>query len=396
MRQVTDLLQGKVTYTFEGPFPERLLNICAARRIPFGGVRWLEPTRLQLTVLRREGERLRRAAAEIPGTLFLERRKGLPFLLGRLRRRHALILAGGGCALLLFAASFFVWDFRLEGNDTVAEEKILRALEEEGIGLGCFGLSINSTQLRNRVLLRLPELSYIAVNVRGCVAYVQVRERIPAPEIYSKRSPANVVAAKDGLITRVEAWDGYAAVLPGTTVRKGQLLISGVADSEQSGVRLLHGMGKVYARTWYDLTALVPLQLQQKQYTGEKKSFLSVLIGRKRIKFYGNSSIAPTDCDKITTEKGMDFLGVALPIRIEWQRCRRYILKASEVPETAARAQGEKELLQQLKDRLSPGGKIISTRFASRRRGDMLLVTLTAECTEQIGESVSLTDEAEK
>ena len=64
------------------------------------------------------------------------------------------------------------------------------------------------------VNLELPELSYIAVNVRGCRAYVQVRERIPAPEIVSKQEPGNTVAAKDALVTAVQPWDGEKMVLP--------------------------------------------------------------------------------------------------------------------------------------------------------------------------------------
>ena len=58
-------------------------------------------------------------------------------------------------------------------------------------------MSVDSFELRNYILLEIPELSYIAVNVNGCRAYVQVRERTPAPELVSRRAPGNTVAAKD-------------------------------------------------------------------------------------------------------------------------------------------------------------------------------------------------------
>ena len=95
----------------------------------------------------------------------------------------------------------------------------------------------------------------IAVNVSGCRAYVQVRERDPKPEMVDERSPTNVVARREGLVLDVQALDGVACVLPGTTVTKGQLLISGVEDTGTYGARLLAGMGTVEARTWYTLTA---------------------------------------------------------------------------------------------------------------------------------------------
>ena len=50
-----------------------------------------------------------------------------------------------------------------------------------------------------------------------------------------------------------------------------------MADSGRSGLRLLHGMGKVYARTWYDRTVRIPLQKQARVYTGENRSRLAML-----------------------------------------------------------------------------------------------------------------------
>ena len=39
---------------------------------------------------------------------------------------------------------------------------------------------------------------------------------------------------------------------------------------------------------------------------------------------------------------------------------------------------------------LTEGGTVTSTRFSTARQGDVLLVTLTAECAEQIGVSVEV------
>ena len=68
------------------------------------------------------------------------------------------------------------------------------------------------------MLLEIPELLWITVNVSGCRAYVEVRERVEAPEPVDEREPTNVVARRDGLILDIQAMDGVRCVLPGTSV----------------------------------------------------------------------------------------------------------------------------------------------------------------------------------
>ena len=65
---------------------------------------------------------------------------------------------------------------------------------------GCFWPGLETDLLRSRLLLELPELSWITVNVRGSRALVQVQERQEKPELAADGAPADLVAARDGLI----------------------------------------------------------------------------------------------------------------------------------------------------------------------------------------------------
>ena len=153
------------------------------------------------SLARRDWKRLRRLTRNLDCELTALGWKGAPFWIGRIRRRYALWMGLAVCLTLLLYGSFFIWDFQVEGNETVSEQEILRALEKNGVGFGTFGFAVDSFELRNYILLEIPELSYIAVNVRGCRAYVQVREAVPAPELVDKRKPGNTVASKDALVT---------------------------------------------------------------------------------------------------------------------------------------------------------------------------------------------------
>ena len=56
-----------------------------------------------------------------------------------------------------------------------------------------------------------PNIAWISVNVKGSVAYVEVREYKPGGAEESKE-PANVIAATGGKITQVSVFRGRAAV----------------------------------------------------------------------------------------------------------------------------------------------------------------------------------------
>lgn len=208
MKQVVNLLKGEVRGQVVSGFPERVLNICAEHDIRFWDLNWESAVTFTFTLNRRDWKKLRRLSRRLDCEMQAISWRGTPFFLGRMRRRYGLWITGMLCIAALFYGSFFIWDIEIEGNDRVSELEILRALEQQGIAFGTFGYGINSTQTRNDLLLDLPELSYIAVNVKGCRAYVQVRERIQPPEIIDSRAPGNTVAAKDALITAVQPWVG--------------------------------------------------------------------------------------------------------------------------------------------------------------------------------------------
>ena len=390
LNRIVNRLQGQVWVRVESPFPERVLNLCGARNLAFWDMRWESESAFTCRLTRRDYYALRRAVKKLDCALTIVRKEGVPFFLGRFRRRHALLagLALGG--VLLFLGSFFIWDFTVEGNERVTDEEILRALERQGVGIGTFGISLDTENIRNHVLLDVPELVWITVNVSGCRATVEVREREEIPAPVNEEEPANVVARRDGLILEIRALDGVKCVLPGTSVEAGELLISGVEDTETVGARVVAGLGDAEARTWYALSARMPLSVQEKRYTGEEERACSLIFGTRRVKIFGNSSIQPGNYDKITERTRWSLLGVPLPVTSVTETYRFYETVPAEIPAARAEAQGEAILTDYLHTLVDPYGTVSSTLCTSRREGDSLLVTLTAECVERIGERVPI------
>ncbi len=388
-------LRGQVRVRAECAFPERVLNLCGAQDLAFWDLEWESSTAFTCRLSRRDWKRLREAGKKLDCTFSLVGLEGAPYFLLRFRHRQALLIGLLGCALTLFLGSFFIWDFQVEGNETVPTERILRALEKNGVTLGTFGLSLDGEDIRNHILLDVPELSWIAVNVSGCRASVQVRERIPPPVMIDRRQPGNLVARRAGLVKRIQTIGGVACVVPGSAVTEGQILISGVEDTDTVGARVLAGMGKVEARTWYHLTASMPLTALEKQYTGKEKTGVSLIFGSRRIKFFSNSSIEGAEYDKITSRHPLSLLGVPLPVTVVTEKWRFY----EAVPAARTAAEAEKAagaiLSAQLQEMVEPFGEVKSTLCSSRQKGDTLMVTLSAECLEEIGETAPLYKEEE-
>lgn len=385
LNQIVNRLQGQVRIRVETPFPERVLNLCGARNLAFWDMEWESETAFTCRLNRRDYYALRRAVKQLDCRLTVVRKEGVPFFLGRFRRRHALLAGLTLCSALLFFGSFFIWDFTVEGNQRVTDEEILRALQRQGVGIGTFGISLDTEDIRNHVLLEIPELSWVAVNVSGCRANVEVRERRTAPKPLDRKIPCNLVARRDGLVLRVQALGGVPQVLKGMSVTEGQLLISGVEDTGTFGTRFTAGLGSVEGRTWYTLTANVPLTGAEKRYTGREKRLRSVIFGSRRIKFFANSSIDSDQCDKITERTPVRVCGIPLPIIWETETLRLYETE----PVTVTQARRQKEtgaaLEAYLHSLVDPYGEVTASQVASRLRGDVLTVTLTAECREELG-----------
>lgn len=390
-RKVLNYLRGQVTVEVESAAPERVLNLCAAHGIPFWGLTWLSELRLRATIDRAELPRLRQVLTQTDAVLTVVRTKGAPEVWRQYRRRYVLLAAAGLLVLVMGLGSTHIWAFQVTGNDTVPTETILRTLEKYGVALGARS-RIRQEELRNHVLLELPDVVWLTVNMRGCTAHVQVVERQRPPHLYTDGEITNVVAARDGLVTSVQALDGEAQVMAGSTVTAGQVLISGVVDSDRRGYRLLHGMGQVWARTWYELSVSVPLTVREKGRETGAVTRLAVDVGRNRIKIYGKGSMTGPDCDKMTLyhQARLPF-GLTLPVTLVTERTVRYAAGETERSLEEARAEGEAQLMAQLRTALAQrDGSLLHHRFDAVRQGTRLVVTLHAECEEQIGVSSPL------
>lgn len=395
MKRLMNFLRGMVTLTVTGPFPERLINLCAQEEIDFWGVVWLDMNTLRLTTRRRTLGFLENLAQRAGCQVRVEGRKGLPDFLLRFRKRHAFLV---GLTLSLCAVavmSRFVLTIEVTGNEQVPTAVILTQLRQLGIKPGVYGPSIDRQQAAQEALLELKELSWMGINLHGTRLEVIVRERIPAPQRVDETGYYDIVAEADGIITQVEAEQGDAVVQEGDTVLAGETLISGRVTMEPpqysdqpTRYYQTHARGRVWARTWRTLTAAIPAKTEVKEYAGEDRTVWAVeWMGRRYVLWGCPEAGAGWEQSSVAWQGSLPG-GAVLPLVLERETQRAYTLRTVEMDLEAAQDMLEKKLLDRLEQLVGEDGTIVSVAYSARFAEGQLQVTVLAECREEIGKEI--------
>ena len=85
--RAVNFCRGHVTLRVESGFPERVLNLCAARGIGFWDLRWESELAFTFTVSRGDWRRLGQLEERLGARITPVEREGVPFFLLRFRRR---------------------------------------------------------------------------------------------------------------------------------------------------------------------------------------------------------------------------------------------------------------------------------------------------------------------
>ncbi len=382
---------GYRTLTTDADHAAELLELCRRGTYAYTHFQNLSDGGISVTFSRRIASVVQDTAEKGGIPITVKNSGGLPCVLKRLRRRPGLIL---GCAVgicLYIASTQVVWDIRISGNSTVSDCDIEDTLASCGFTVGSPLRDFRADVLENSVLLSDDRLSWISVNRRGTVAYVEVREasHTPSPE---SDAPADLVASIGGVIQWVELEEGNVRVSTGQTVSPGEVLVSGVYDSMTEGIRLTRARARIYAQTAREITVTIPLTYEYKNYLfdeadGSGGVYREKLLKffKKTIKFSKKTGNYVEGCDIIEGEKSLGPIqGVGFPISIRTVWYLPYIMT------TAKRTYDEAEELAyiELSQRISalPGGaELLSETVTVNRTPDALVLRCFLTCVEDIG-----------
>lgn len=395
MGKIYEYLRGSYTVTARAESVCRALNVLMKNNVPFYGVKaeggglvgfCLEPDAFRKYVA---------LTAEM--TIEDERvtRRGLFAFASGYKMRIGFFIGALLCAALLAASSFFVWDINVSGQTGLSEKEILKTLEGYGLYIGAYIPNIDTMRLENELVIDTEELSYASINLRGTVAEVVVRER-KEKDVENISLPSNLVANCDGQIESIEVRGGMPTVKKGQIVKKGQLLVSGVIDSQAVGYRLVRARGEIYARISRSFTAEVPLVREKKSRTGEKKTRVTIRFFAKKINLFSNNDISFEKYDTIEEEKRLClFDRVELPVFIIKTTYSEYVTETEKISEEQALSIAEKELAGQTEKTLSEA-QILAREERTEINDGILTLYADIDCIADITSEIFIKTDGEK
>lgn len=376
---ILDYFRGETTICVCGAEVEGLLNRLAERNVAFWSLERLDALRYTMHIYEKDRKRVETAAeksfCEVEILEASKRKRHWKLL----KKRPVLVLGLFLAVILSFAAQSVVLSVKIDGNEALHEEEILRALEELGIGIGS-SADVDQQLTKHQMLNLLPELSWIGVNRSGFQLNVLVTERSFATTNRPDYLAAHLVASRDCVLTETIVLEGQSLVKVGDTVAAGQTLVSGLEDYGLT-VRAVCAEGEIYGQTWYSGIVATPSKTGEKRYTGAQWTQYSLIVGRKRINLSGNSSFSGASCDKIVSVTELKLSDAAFPVRLEKVTFREYTLAEAETVNPEARLQEawQEFLLSQM-----IAGKILSTDFSFRPFGDLYLLRAESTCEEMV------------
>ena len=253
-------LKGYVIIIVSGLSVERFINICTRRQILLWDIERLNDAAVLMKMSIRGFRNARSAARKSRCRVRIKAKKGLPFLIWKYRKRKGFIIGLIAFAALIYLMTSIIWSIEITGNYNVETGLLMKQINEMGIFRGSAKRSINPKYVADMLMLKNRELSWAGVEIKGTKLLISVREGIQPPAMIPMEQPCDVIASKDGIVISVMAKNGLALVKEGDTVKKGQVLISGVLESihPEFGSKYVHAMGEVMARTWYEVKEEVP------------------------------------------------------------------------------------------------------------------------------------------
>ncbi len=390
MRNRGSFLEHSIRIKVEGFEQEKLLTECVGRGISMKDIHSVNDLEMSITLMEWDYQEFLRITKNRYQITVLQENGYKPVIKKTFQKKSTIV------GLILFAfiliyQSTFVSEIRILGYEKFTETEIRESLREAGLYEGS-SKRLDLKQLKLHIYQDLDNITWIGVKYIGNLAEVTIIEGTITPKFVDKSKPCHIIADKTGYIAQTIAREGVVAAAPGTYVKPGDILISGIVPLKSTaygtpGVELMeryvHSEGEVYAKVPYRLFYYQEKYEYKKEPTKNSIYGIRVEIGDLKINtakiFYGYDN-------SVYTERNVLHLIRPIPIHLGFVRIDEVEVTKLERSQSELQKEANRLVRQAIQEKVPKNSQILNKSLKFSSGENIIGVVILLETLEKIGE----------
>ncbi|MBR6698194.1 MAG: sporulation protein YqfD [Lachnospiraceae bacterium] len=308
---------------------ERFINICKAKKLVLKDLR-LNDEGCSFYVDWYEYKKLLPIAEKTTSIITVEQEYGLPSY-AKKYLKHKMFFVGILISYILIRVlSLYVWNIEFDGNSKYTDEALLKYLKSTGIKCGKYIYDIDCNAIETKMRIDFNDIIWVSAEIEGTMLRVHIKENTYTKNVVKEYENCDIIADKDGVISKIVTRSGTAMVKAGDSVKKGDILVKGQIEvyndyKEVEYIRYVHADASIKVSTSHEIHETLPITYTGKTYTGNEYKTYSVFVNDRLIS--GKEKIPYDLYDVITEEKQLHLSkSLYLPVTISTKTYKEYTL----------------------------------------------------------------------
>lgn len=228
---------GYIDIRVSGFFTERFINLCFAKSIFLWKLNRISSGEIEARIMKCDFYKLRKIAKNSKCKVKLVRKRGLPFIINRYKKRKVFAITFMVVAILIFSLTRFVWNIEINCDGEFNKTQIINILNRNGIEEGKPISKINTSKTINDICMNGENISWCGIKIKGTNVIVSLEKAVLQDEIFDETKLCDIVAKKDGVVTKIVARNGTPIVKEGDMIKSGDILISNIIEGKYTEPR---------------------------------------------------------------------------------------------------------------------------------------------------------------
>jgi similar to stage IV sporulation protein len=379
-----NFMRGYAIIIVEGLKIERFINMAISNGIYIWDIKKLSYTSISAKIGLENFGKMREIVRKTDSSIAIKEKRGFPFMMKNLKRHKLFTASVLILMVMIYVMCSYIWMIEVTGTKTVDPKIVMDIINQEGLKEGTRKAKLDKHYIENKVLIKLPQLSWVGIQVRGTKAVVEVVEKRQEPELISKTDACDIIAVKSGVIHKILVLNGDGMVKDGVTVKKGQVLVTGTIIRENTEPRLVHSLAQVTGRTWYEDAEEMDLQQIEFKDTGRRTTHYMLKVLDKELGF--KKTIPYSEYNEVREEKNIiSFGNYIFPVKLISISYKEVVKVPKTLTIEQAKKRCEERLNERLKLQLSENAVVLDKKINYVVEKKSVMAKISVEILEEIG-----------